>query len=521
MYRHIPRVYLAALVAACGGGVTGETGETTGSGGSTEAQPTTTSGSSSSSTSSGSTTSEGAGTTAEATTEATGTTGESACGAGEPPAEPIGWDPGQPDIAGCEVRGFRDYRAIIHLHSHHSHDACDGEPQPGGVPDEECLQHLRDALCVTRIDVAFTTDHPEHATAATIEELLLIRGEDEAIMGDAGTPIASWLNCGDGHRVLMLPGIESGSMMPLGIEAHAADAYGESTPASFQTIKDVGAVAWVAHTEGREVAELATLGLDGIEFYQLHANLDPDIREEELGLDGDGFISDVAPFFFGGVMPPPEPDLATLGFLLPNEPSIVALEQLGQTQRLTISAGTDAHENVLPQLASDGERVDSYRRMIRWFNNRIRLDGPLTPAAAKAALRAGNNHIVFESFGTPIGFDFHADAGGTTTEMGAEVTLSGDLIVVATLPTLDPRSPQGATPPGIEGRLIRATGAGRETLETWTEGSIEVAADVPGVYRVEVWITPRHLEPYLGSVAADYTEKTLPWVYSAALFVRG
>src|SRR5688572_18426334 len=168
MHRHIPRVYLAALVAACGGGVTGETtGETTGSGGSTEAQPTTTSGSSSS-TSSGSTSSGETGTTAEATTEATGTTGEPACGAGEPPAEPIAWDPGQPDIAGCEVRGFRDYRAIIHLHSHHSHDACDGEPQPGGVPDEECLQHLRDALCVTRIDVAFTTDHPEHATAATI-----------------------------------------------------------------------------------------------------------------------------------------------------------------------------------------------------------------------------------------------------------------------------------------------------------------------------------------------------------------
>ena len=27
------------------------------------------------------------------------------------PTEPIAWDPGQPDIAGCSVRGLREYRA--------------------------------------------------------------------------------------------------------------------------------------------------------------------------------------------------------------------------------------------------------------------------------------------------------------------------------------------------------------------------------------------------------------------------
>ncbi len=441
------------------------------------------------------------------------------CGDDVAPAQPIAWDRGQPDISGCTVRGQRDYRAMIHLHSHHSHDACDGEPQPGGIPDESCLQDLRDALCITRTDVAFMTDHPAHATSATLEELLLVRGDDEIVLNAEGQPIANWLQCGNGHRTLIIPGIESSKMMPLGLERHVEDAYGESSPQSFQQIRDAGALAWVAHTEGRDPAELATLGLDGIEFYQLHANLDPDIRKDHLDLDPGGFITDITPFFFGGDNGL-QPDLATLGFVLPNEPSIRTLEQLGQTQRLTISAGTDAHQNVIPSKAADGERVDSYRRMIRWFNNRLRLDVPLTPESAKAALRTGRNHIVFESFGTPQGFDFYAQQGEVITEMGAEVNFAAGLTLFAALPHLDLRSPHGDNAPSFEGRLYRATGDNRELLQTWTDGTSTLEVPGPGVYRVEVWITPSHLAPYLGEMADNYIHKTLPWVYSAALFVR-
>lgn len=501
------------LALGCGGGTAGETG-----GASTGAATTgaATTGAAGSGTGSTGGTSEVAPTTGGDTS-----TGDvpAACGDGEPADPPIEWDPGQPEIAGCSVRGQREYRAIMHLHSHHSHDACDGDPQPNGVPDEACLQDLRDALCVTRIDLAMLTDHPVHASEWTLEELLVMRGMDEPVLGSEGTPIASWLVCDSGHRVLVMAGVESAEMMPMGLEEHVVDAYGVSSPAAFQQIKDAGALAWVAHTESRDVAELATLGLDGLEFYQLHANLDPDIREDYLGLEPDGFVTETAPFFFGA-QKTPVPDLASLGFLAPNEPSIVALETLGQTLRLTISAGTDAHQNVLPNKASDGERIDSYRRMIRWFNNRVRLVGELTPASAKAALRTGHSHIVFEAFGSPIGFDFVALRGDVATEMGAEVALADGLKLVATLPRLDPRSPQGGVAPGLEGRLYRATKDGRELLETWSSGAIEVVVPGPGVYRVEVWMTPRQLAPYLGEVAANYTETPVPWIYSGAIFVR-
>jgi len=461
----------------------------------------------------------------ESATESTtmGTTGEPVdpCeGSAVPPTEPIAWERGQPSIAGCEVRGVREHRAIIHLHSPHSHDACDGDPQPGGEFNEPCLADLRAALCVTRIDVAFLTDHPVHAFEATIEEMTLHRGDDELVVDDEGRVIGNWLVCEDGHRTLIIPGVESGSMMPLGLHEHPPEGtYGESSPESFAAAKASGAVAWVAHTEGRDVEELATLGLDGIEFYQLHANLDPEIREDDLWLDPDGFFTDVLPFFFPIDDDPPEPDLATASFVVPNEPSIIALETLGQAQRLTISAGTDAHQNVSSTKTPDGERVDSYRRMIRWFNNRLRIEGELTVASAKQALRDGRNHIAFESFGNPLGFDVYARDGEAITELGAEVSLTPGLTVEATLPRLDLRSPQGGVAPQIRGVLYRADGEGRKVLGEWDEGTFSQAIDAPGVYRVEVLITPRHLLPYLGS-SAEFAEIERVWLYSGAIFVR-
>lgn len=502
----------AALIWACGGGGGGTEGATEATTGTSSTATTATTGES---TGASTSTSTGTPTTGDSSTgSSTGVMG--GCGETAPPDEPIAWDRGQPDISGCAtIRGLREVRAIMHLHSHHSHDACDGDPQPNGVPDEDCLADLREGLCVPRIDVAMLSDHPTHASEAAFEELLLIRGMDEPILGDKGTPIASWMHCPDGHKVLVMPGIESAEMMPFGLEEHVTDVYGTSSPDAFAAIKAAGGLAWVAHTEGRDVAELATLGLDGIELYQLHANLDPDIRVEDLGLPADDYLTKVFPFF---ISPGHQPDLATLAFLLPNEPSIAALEALGQSQRITISAGTDAHQNVFPTPATDGERGDSYRRMIRWFNNRIRTP-ELTPAAVKAALRAGNSHIVFESIGTPVGFDFYAE-GAAVTEMGAEVSLAGGpLTLRASLPTLDPRSPQGAEAPVIRGLLIRAVDGSRETLETWSSGQVEVEAPGPGVYRVEVWVTPRHLLPYIEG-APEYADAEVPWIYSGAIFVR-
>ena len=439
------------------------------------------------------------------------------------PQEPfvtIPWPVSPPTLERSE-RNWREARAIIHLHSPHSHDACDGNPQPGGQLDEDCLSDLRWGLCLNRIDVAFLTDHPGHASDVDFEQLLLFRDGDELVTNATGAAVANRLHCEDGHEVLLMPGIESSRMMPLGLEEHVREAYSSGEAADFDAIREAGAVAWVAHTEGRDAEELASLGIEGIEIYQLHANIDPDLREERLGLDGAGAITQLAPFFFpleeNGE--PPHPDLAPLGFLVPNEPSILALEHIGQTQRIGVSGGTDAHQNVLSAEASDGERMDSYRRLIRWFNTRLRVVGELNPASARQALREARTWISFEIFGTPLGFDLRAEAGGQVFEIGAELPSSQDLVIRATLPSLDPRSARSETPPEIRGLLYRATSEGRELVGEWSEGELELSAPGPGVYRMEAWITPSHLTPYLGD-RTDLADTHVPWLYSGALFVR-
>lgn len=430
--------------------------------------------------------------------------------------EPIEWQKGLVPLQSDET----DYRAIIHLHSHYSHDACDGNPQPNGIPDEECLADLREALCTVLIDVAFLSDHPTHSTEVmSFEDLFLIREGDTPIY-DGDILISNQINCGSGHTVLVLPGVESDAMMPLGLTQHINGDYNGSQE-SLDAIDAQGAVSWIAHTEEREVDVLLSMELHGLELYQLHANLDPDIRAEYLGLDPVGFLNDVQPFFFPleDEEDPPHPDLAPLGFLLPNEPSIEKWEAVGQIQRIGISGGTDAHQNVFPIDASDGERIDSYRRMMRWFNTRIQIEGEPTPQKVIEGLKEGRTWIAFETFGTPKGFDLKANSEGIEYPIGAALNLSSDSILVATLPTLHPESPQGIEEPSIEGRLYRADTEGRALIQTWTEGDVTVQIDQPGVYRVEVWIKPLHLKPYLGA-NPEYSELWKPWIYSGGLFVR-
>src|SRR5262245_58636569 len=115
----------AALLWACIGPYT-ETG------GATEASA----GSSSTGTTGATEPGTGSSTMTMPTTSASSTGGSTGgtpggCADTAPPDEPIAWDRGQPDISGCAtIRGLREVRAIMHLHSHHSHDACDGEPMP-------------------------------------------------------------------------------------------------------------------------------------------------------------------------------------------------------------------------------------------------------------------------------------------------------------------------------------------------------------------------------------------------------
>jgi hypothetical protein len=295
---------------------------------------------------------------------------------------------------------------------------------------------------------------------------------------------------------LLTPGIED-ELMPVSLDRHFSgtdeernSAYNASTGETFALYEELGATSLVAHSEGRSLESLEVFqdaGLVGMEAFNLHAMVDPNIRSEDLGLDSLSWISDIAPFLdeYGTL----QPDLIFLGFVQAQQVSLAKWDALSARGAMTGVAGTDAHQNSLPMLMADGERVDSYRRMIRWFTNWILADSG-DPDDLQAALAAGRNLVVFEAFGRPAAPDVHVvSESGDIVEAGGQV-MGGTLVVGCAKLSAD--SPQGLQAPEIHTSIFKDG-----TL--WAEGCGDFVLDGPGVYRVAMDITPWHLVDFLDS----------------------
>jgi hypothetical protein len=426
-------------------------------------------------------------------------------------------------------RGMTPARGIVHLHSPYSHDACDDNPRPGGVPNEPCLASLRAALCTTKIDYANLTDHDDTMADEDFAALFSMRGTDTPIMRGA-EQIASRIHCDDGHTVQVTIGGEN-DLMPIMLDRHVAGTidqrhalYNGNDAIAAQAFRDAGGLVWVAHTESKELATLRDISPDGIEVYNLHANIDPDIRRDYLGLDSASAIA--AAVEFADTNPGhPEPDLAMLAFLTPNEPAITKWHALlGEGRRVAVTAGSDAHENALPIMLADGERGDSYRRVLRWFGNIALVADPTNIEQVELALKAGRNFAVFEILGTPDGFDTYVTNGGTTHELGATVSATGSILTVdiPVVRGLDPSLPA----PIVTAKVfwIDRTGVVQQVAsvdgQTSSNGQVNVNLGAPGAYRVEITIVPKHLGPYLHDLGTELSDVELPWIYTSPFYVE-
>ncbi len=425
-------------------------------------------------------------------------------------------------------RGLTPVRGIIHLHSPLSHDACDGKglDEETGAPNEDCLADLRAALCTMRIDYAALTDHDDFMADQEFSETYLQRADDELVLDQAGQAIASRIHCDNGHEVMWTVGSEN-SLMPIMIDRHPAGTieerkviYNSNDAATAEAFRELGGLTFLAHTEDKDIELLRTLGLDGLEIYNLHANLAPDIREDFLGLDGPAAIRAV--LGFAGEEVGPEPDLAMLAFL---EPSNVALAKwdtlLGEGHRITGTAGTDAHQNALPTIFRDGERGDSYRRMISWFSNIALVETKGSPDALQEALDMGRSYVAFEIMGSPAGFDVRATAlSKPTIELGGEVVADQGYVMEVATPAVFNLDSQFEAP-SIRVSIVHVDATGSREIASGTEGTLTAPLDAPGAYRVEVFITPKHLIPYLRDLGPEHASKEHPWIYSNPIYVVG
>lgn len=418
------------------------------------------------------------------------------------------------------LRGLQIQRSIVHLHSAWSHDACDGEPLVDGVPDASCVADLRQALCDVHVDAAFLTDHPAHAADQPYEDLFHQAEGDTWLTDDDGAIVANAITCDDGHVVRWHAGIED-DLMPVGLRAHAGESadeahaiYDSATVENVSAIAEVGGTVLMAHTEQRDTEHLAELiagGMTGFEIFNLHAAFDPDIRADHLGLDPISWLAEIGPMT--SAEGTAEPDLFVLAVLVEQSVSLQRWDEVLADHAVVGVAGTDAHQNVLPVTLRDGERGDSYRRMLRWFSNLLLVEGDHADAPQEA-LAAGRLWVAFEILGTPVGMDFWLEgADGETHEVGSSPTtdaLPGTLHVGC--PELAPSSPRLGPPPELTITVFRngqewATGCGQHTVEEH------------GIYRVSVDMLPHHLAGFLGE-DPDAWLRRYPWLLSNPIALR-
>lgn len=419
-------------------------------------------------------------------------------------------------------QGLVPARGIIHLHSPFSHDACDGKPRDAsGTVNEPCLQSLRAALCATRIDYAALTDHDASMADEEYASLFHMRGGDEAVYNANNDQIASRIHCDNGHAVLLTVGGEN-PVMPIMLDRHVAgtvqqrrDIYNGASASDIAAMRAAGAKIWFPHTESSTREELLAIDPDGIEVYNLHANIDPNIRPMHLGLDAFGAIQAAVEFADtneGG----PEPDLTLLSFLAPNEPSLARWDELlAAGRKVAGSAGSDAHENALPVMLADGERGDSYRRVMRWFGNIALVADATDIEQIEAALGAGRMYNVFELLGTPTGFSIEAGGYHLGDTVPRGTLLHVQMPRIAGLDTSLPA-------PAMTARVIHVPPGGSPVVAatTSTADVLELTLDEPGAYRVEVAMTPRHLAPYLRDLGPALANQELPWIYASPLYVE-
>ncbi len=454
----------------------------------------------------------------------------SACGP-ETVEAALGWRPGivlPSDHEG--PRGMLDLRGLVHAHSVYSHDACDNAPRNEATLalNVPCLEDFRRALCTVGHDFVFLTDHGAHFAEYEFPDVLLYdEARKDELVVRSGEPVANFAGCAGGaHRTLILAGTET-ETMPVGLEGHVGAtleereaAYSGRTKEAVQKLKARGAITLVAHTEEWSVDELTGLGLDGFEMFNLHAN---------TILGAGAVLSLLGKLSYPDLLP--HPDLAFLP-IVNEDPRY--LEKWGTVLarggRPVTTMGTDCHQNTLPQLLPDGERIDSYRRMMGWFSNHLLVtpeaDGSFDDRHLKQALGEARLYGAFEMLGYPEGFDFYASSGSDVRDMGSEVTLAADTALVVKRPRirelLDPSlQAPSVQAPELTVRLLVAVEGGFEVVAESSEESVSeltYAPTAPGAYRAEVRMRPRHLRGELATFAG-LADEDFVWIYSNAIHV--
>ncbi len=460
------------------------------------------------------------------------------------------WQPDLPEYLPSESNRQEWARTIIHMHSVYSWDACDEKHLPIGQIDESCLMRLRQALCRDHIDILFLTEHSAHMASTDFNSVLNIRDGDTPIWRD-GQIVESIQHCPDGHQVHLFPGEET-SLMPIGLLRHpdpilgsmrlAYGKYNQFSEAVAENLHNAGALIALSHLESKPLTAIRKIQPELIEIYNLHANLISAFRQDlwpwikttghwEPAIAGPPHppcnpcpskwqsvkdIPRIAQFLFN---PYVEPDLLFLLLFREDEDSLTKWSQITLERPTTGFAGTDAHENMPSITMRDGDRVNGYRRVMRWFSNFVQIDGTFEREAILASLKSGKVFVAFEILGTPHGFQVDAESDDKRYQMGETIIRRSNRPVSFFLKLPDITGIESTSPfPERRLRLLRATENGWQEVARSTDADLHYETTNAGAYRAEIRMRPTHLKPYLFGLTNLIRD--LPWIYTNPIYVK-
>jgi hypothetical protein len=386
--------------------------------------------------------------------------------------------------------GFRDIRAVMHVHSSLSHDS--------RAPLNEILR----AAKAIGIDAILFSEHP---------------GPQFDYFRDGHTGLH------DG--VLLIPGAETEGLLVYPTRSTADLQPAGDQPARAQSIVDRvthdGGLAFLSHLEARLNWKLAHL--TGSEIYNTHADLKQDGQLTDLFAAPLGVA-----LLLAGLERYPQETFAAIQ----DYPAdyLRRYDQLCQSERLTGIAACDAHHNqiystvinaaggfdlvdfqnkrllTLPAAAAAMLRLvtekraagsvvwqvdlDPYERTLRHVNTHL-LVGQLDRAGVWQALREGRAYVSFDWMADPTGFLCQAEAAQKHWPLGSEVPLTEGLTV------------RVAAPLPCRLKLLRN---GQEIGRQDAADSITWPIRETGVYRVEAWL--------------EMAGEPRPWILANPLYVR-
>ena len=381
--------------------------------------------------------------------------------------------------------GYSDCRAILHAHSHWSHDS-------NASPEE-----VREGAKNAGVKIVMFTEHPAD----------------------------NYDYFKDGHRgltdgVLFIPGAETKGLLNYPL-ASVKGLPADSPQQEVDNIRATGGLVFLCHLEERMDWELDNL--TGSEIYNTHA----DVKDEPRL-----YAALANPLKVFGLIQAFEQYPQESFAALQNYPAdyLRRWDELCQKDRLTGVAANDSHHNqgLHAFITEDGKLqvndgldeavltldpvekpaiaaliagkqpgatlfkldLDPYERSFGHVSTHL-LMNELTEEATREALKAGRAYVAFDWIADPTGFVFQGRQGETIHPMGSELKLTDDL-------TLEAASPLPATFKLLKDGTEVTTHVGR---------TFEYQPTEPGNYRLELWL--------------NLPDGPQIWVLSNPLYIRG